>query len=159
MEMSKINNILGSIKKIDVTTYYHLERTAMFTFALARELKFKAKQLEEAYFAGLLHDVGVLSYISRDKKECAEIGSTILEFIDDSGIIFKAIKHLNDYHLQEESYITLLSEITALSSEYDELIYSKKLEHIEALDILKKMNFKIDMLQSFDEVLKKEELI
>lgn len=161
MDISKVNDVLDSIKSMDIETYDHLERTAMFTFALAKALKLEPKQLEQAYFAGLLHDVGVLSAVSRDKRECAVNGSMMLRLIDDSKIIATAVKHQHDFYLQEEiSFELLLSEIIALSSRYDELRHTDGLQHEQALDSLKQIvSFKEAMLNSFDEILRKEDLI
>ncbi|AEO93350.1 gp79 [Bacillus phage G] len=159
MHISKVNDILDSIKEIDVATYDHLERTAMFTFAIAKELKFESKQMEQAYFAGLLHDIGVLSATNRNKKECAEFGSLMLRFVDDSKFLSDVIKHMHDFYLQEESFNTLLSEIVAVSSEYDELKNVEGLEYDKVFEVLKSKKYQDRILDSFDKVLKKEELI
>ena len=107
MHISKINNILDSIKEMDIETYDHLERTSMFTFALGKELKFNPKQLEQVYFAGLLHDMGVLFSLDRNQKECANFGSLMLNLIDESGIIVKGIKHSKINRLIKSTMILL----------------------------------------------------
>lgn len=161
MNISKVNDILDSIESFDLETYDHLERTAMYTFALAKILKLEPQQLEQAYFAGLLHDVGVLSAISRDKKECAEFGSMLLRFIGDSKTISNAVKHQHDFYLQEEiSFELLLSEIIAISSNYDDLRHVEGLDHEQAMDFLNKLPyFKQSLLNNFNEILQKEDLI
>lgn len=160
MHISKINEILESIKEVDVATYDHLERTAMFTFAIAKELKFKPEQMEQAYFAGLLHDMGVLASCDRNQKECAKIGATILKLIDETKIISEVVKHQYDFYLMEEiSLISSLSEIVNLASEYDELKNVKSLDHEEAIEILLKNNYQDNLVTRFNNVLVKEELI
>lgn len=161
MHISKINDILETIKEMDLETYDHLERTSMYTFALAKELKLNPEQLEQAYFAGLLHDMGVLMSTTRHQKECAHFGSVMLNLADDTKILVNAIKHQHDFYLQEErDYTLLLSEIVALSSEYDELKNIKGLKHEEALNTLQNYtSFDKNMVERFDKILKEEDLL
>ena len=163
MDIAKVNAILEAIKEVDEHTCDHLERTAMFTCALAKALKLKQQQLEQSYFAGLLHDIGVLGAVERDQQQCAKIGSVILQLIDDNAnIISKAIKHQHDFYLQEEEndFALLLSEMIAISSKYDEMRNVEGLQHEQALELLKSISgFNSDLIDRFDVILKEEELI
>lgn len=160
MMISKVNSILDSIKKVDIETYEHLERTALLSFALAKNINLGPKEMEQAYFAGLIHDIGVLEVQKTDRGLVAKYGSMMLRFVDGFGDISKAIKYQHDYSLLNEGEFSyLLAQIVSIANTYDELRHQESLSHNDAKNLLIKSNFKKDLIDKFIEIIETEELI
>lgn len=161
--MNKINHILNLIGKKDVETYEHLERTALFAFALGKALRLAPKQLELVYFAGLLHDIGALEVDRQDKCSCATYGYMMLRFVDGFEPIAEAIKcQYDDYErlIRGDDFTALLSRVIALVSEYDELRNVRKMEHETVLSVLlSNKAYDLNLIRSLDEALRKEDLL
>jgi HD-GYP domain-containing protein (c-di-GMP phosphodiesterase class II) len=164
MDITKVNNILDLVREKDMVTYEHLERTAMFTFALAKALKLEPHRLEQAYFAGLLHDVGVLEASDDNPKIVAQYGSVMLKFIDKFEEVAEAIKHQHEC-IQEDckgDIVCLLAQIIAIANKYDEMRNMANMSHQHAVEALKQneeQTLKVELIQPFVDILEKEDLM
>lgn len=60
MDIKKISNILNRMINEKSEIFAHCERTAMLCYVISKELKLSPTEIELAYFAGLLHEIGRL---------------------------------------------------------------------------------------------------
>ncbi|MNJ90137.1 HD domain protein [compost metagenome] len=160
MMMTKINSILDEIEKVDIEMYEHLERTALLSFALAKAIKLGPKEMEKAYFAGLIHDVGILESTKENINEMAFYGNMMLKFVDGFEDIAEAIKYQHNYSLLDEGKFSyLLAQIIAISNNYDELRTLKGFSHMTAKTVLNSNGFNEHLVEKFIEIVELENLI
>lgn len=160
MMMTKINSILDEIEKIDIEMYEHLERTAMLSLALAKAIKLGPKEMEKAYFAGLVHDIGILETTKENSKIMSLYGNMMLKFVDGFEDIAEAIKYQHNYSLLDEGKFSyLLAQIIAISNSYDELRTVKGFSHTIAKTVLDSSEFNAYLIEKFIEIVELENLI
>ncbi|MDF2534040.1 MAG: hypothetical protein K0R18_197 [Bacillales bacterium] len=158
--ITKINSILDKVKEVDNEVYEHLERTALLSFALAKGIKLGPKEMEKAYFAGLIHDVGILESAKNNHELTALYGSMMLRFVDGFEEISEAIKYQGNYKLLDEgNFSYVLAQILAIVNKYDELRVQEGLSHEEAKSILNEYDLKHDFVEKFIEIVEQEDLI
>lgn len=166
MTITKINEILDTVLGKDEKLHAHLERTAMYTFALAKSLKLEPTDMEAAYFAGLLHSVGKTEVNSEDH---VFVSSSMVKFIEELQYLSEGIKHQNEkwdgtgypMGLQQDT-IPLISRILAVACDYDEMRYDKDMAHEDVVEVLRKgsgVKYDPSMINPFVDIVEKEDLI
>lgn len=166
MTITIINEILDSILGKNSELHAHLERSAMYTFALAKALKLEPAQMEAAYFAGFLHEIGKVEI---DSEDHVFVGSSMIKFIEDLKYLSNDIKHqLEKWDgtgypagLQQDT-IPLISRILAIACDYDNMLNEKQMTHEEAVEELKKgsgVKYDPSMIGPFVDIVEKEELM
>jgi Response regulator containing a CheY-like receiver domain and an HD-GYP domain len=169
MTITKINNILEIVENRDLMLYEHLERTSLLSFALAKSLNLNPKEKEQAYFSGLLHDIGKVFDIEELGTNHFDIGSSILKLINDLEDVSEFIKNINEKwngegfpnKLKEED-IPLISRIVSIANFYDNLRFVEEMSHEDAISKLRSLsgiNFDPNMIEPFITIIEQENLI
>lgn len=147
--ISLYNRFLGS----------HIKRVALLSKSFAQEMKYDKDTVYLVYYAGLLHDVGMVGMPERviaalpkelDKEETAQyrqhplISQRIVETVYDFKRVAAVVRsHHEDYNgtgfpdglLRKE--IPLGARILRLVNDYDLLLYKSRKGHQEAVEILR----------------------
>ncbi|MNC20582.1 HD domain protein [compost metagenome] len=167
MLIDKINTILSCTLEKNEELHNHLERTSLLSFALAKALNLNPREKEQAYFAGLLHDIGRIHVSGNDDENQVIYGSTLLKFIDGLEDLSDIVKyHLESWNsdtgsLKQED-IPLLSRVVLIASDYDDMRNVENLTHEEAVvKLMEGAGTKYDphMVEPFIRVIEKEELV
>lgn len=166
MTITTINEILDSILGKNSELHAHLERTAMYTFALAKALKLEPAQMEAAYFAGFLHEIGKVEINSDDH---VFVGSSMIKFIEDLKYLSNDVKHQLEkwdgtgYPAgMKQDTIPLISRILAVACDYDHMRHEKQMTHEEVVEELKKgsgIKYDPSMINPFVDIIEKEDLV
>lgn len=62
MNIKVLDHIISRMENEAFDLYSHSERTSLLCYAVAKELDLYPEELEQAYFAGLLHEIGKLDF-------------------------------------------------------------------------------------------------
>lgn len=112
MEIRNFDYIFSKLELNDIDLMNHLERTAMLSYALARDLDMYPEDLEIVYMAGLLHEIGKSSIldefsIANSKLNYNEVYAERLYKIVTAGILncVEGFEKVKDVILQLEENI------------------------------------------------------
>lgn len=169
MLITKINQILDYALNKNKQIHDHMERTSLFSFALSKALNLNPKEMELAYFTGLVHDIGKINDEQKSQEHQAINGSSMLQFIDGFEDMSEIILHLNEKwngegypsELKNED-IPLISRIVSIASSYDEMRNIEELSHEEAVEKLRSLagtSFDPNMVEPFISIIEFEDLI
>lgn len=132
MNLTKIDYVIKKMEDINILN--HSERTAILCYNLARELYFEPKDLEIAYVAGLLHEIGkidlpktlkinnvevkgedIYPYFSASMVNCFEDFDSILE------ILSQGLENVDGSGLRglSEDKISRIAKILRICDYYD----------------------------------------
>jgi HD-GYP domain-containing protein (c-di-GMP phosphodiesterase class II) len=78
MDVKKLDRVFYKMERDMNDLYRHLERTAILSYAVAKELDLYPEELEMSYMAGLVHDIGKV-----DIENKLQIGD---QFVDKDNI-------------------------------------------------------------------------
>ena len=153
--ISKINAILRYVEEKDASLYKHLEDTGMYSYAVAKSLNLNTNIREQAYYVGLLHDIGKLEspfqILKEIEKECSceekddiqkhvFYGSKFVKMVDGLEHLHNAIKYHHEHwdgtgypeQLKGEA-IPLLSRIVFVACSYHMMRIEQNMTHEEAV--------------------------
>ncbi len=142
-----IRLIMGAVDAKDPTTAGHSERVAELARGLARDIGLPQKEVDEVYFAGLLHDVGkigipdrILNYPERLSREDMtvmqqhpDIGAAIMGRIELPAAVRSGISEHHErldgkgypHHLQS-GQLSMAGRIIKIADVYDALMSKRQ---------------------------------
>ena len=181
--------ILAMIKILEIHDPYtkgHSENVGILSAEIAREMKFDDEQINEIYWAGLVHDIGKINIPTSillksgrlTREEYEEIkkhpiwGAEILDTSEDIEIIVLAVRH---HHERWDSHgypdglsktdIPLYSRIIAVADTYDAMTsdrsYKKAVSKTVALEEIKNNSgkqFDPEIVDVFCHIINKKKL-
>lgn len=179
--ITKLNGVLNQIRKKDSQLFYHSLRVALYSVAIAEEIKIPPDKHETLFLAGLFHDIGKIKISSSILNKIKPL--TINEFkiikkhplwIDDiKGLvneeIIKIIRHHHEWYdgtgypdQIANNNIPLFSRIISVADAVDAMRvgrpYSKpkeKEEVIEELEVCSNTQFDPKISKTMVKLLKK----
>lgn len=182
MDIKIIQDIINELEIHHPETLVHMERTAMYSLALARRLNMSPKDKERAYMLGFLHDIGKLKTpkdilnkqepLTKEELERVKTdifyGSNLLKFKPG----FEEIADLLNYHQEHydgSGYLGIKGEeipfvcrITQLADSYDAMRYRKGMKHQDAIIEMRNnagKQFDPNLVEHFIRAVVKEKLL
>jgi len=185
-KIDKIKPLIYAIELRDVYTKGHSERVAIYASMFCKYLKFQEKQIEDIYFAGLLHDIGKIaipdsvllkpSILNPKEYEIIKyhpiLSANLVEKMPEFSYLKDIVKHHHE-NFDGSGYpdrlkgerIPLLSRILSLADVFDALttdrIYRDAFTLPKAVEIMEDMKHKFDpkLFSKFIEFIKEFSLI
>ena len=168
-KIDKIKPLIYAIELRDVYTKGHSERVATYASMFCKYLKFQEKQIEDVYFAGLLHDIGKIaipdsvllkpSILNPKEFEIIKyhpvLSANLVEKMPEFSYLKDIVKHHHE-NFDGSGYpdrlkgdrIPLLSRILSLADVFDALttdrIYRDAFTLPKAVEIMEDMKYKFD---------------
>jgi GGDEF domain-containing protein len=168
-KISKIKPLVYSIEIRDPYTKGHSERVALYASEFLKSIKEREDLIRDAYFAGLLHDIGKIaipddvllkpSILNHEEftviKYHPVLSADLIKKMDDLAYLSDIVKHHHENYdgsgypdRLKGNDIPYLSRILSLADVFDALttdrIYRDAFGIEEALEIMNSMKYKFD---------------